>query len=365
MRILFATNHPFLPQFVGGSERSTHDLCRLLIARGDEVAVLSGLRTGDVCWFWNRMRAKLRPRYQFPMGTFQGYAVFRGWDVARGAAEVVRRFAPDAVVVQAGEPLRLARVFDALGVPTLVYLRDTEHLDWDSATRLDRVSFAANSRFVATRARERLAVQADVIPPVIDYPAFITRTKRRTATLINPHPKKGVHIALSLAEARRDIPFEFIESWHAPRVQRALRSEASKLPNIRWRGPTLQATKIFQNTRILLVPSQSEEAWGRVVNEAQASGIPVIASKLGGLPESVGRGGVLVSPHDDPTKWLRSLSRLWDDPAEYGRLSTAAHHNVRRPDLQPDRLFSAFLDVITRLLARSRGEPPPPGAGKT
>jgi hypothetical protein len=159
--------------------------------------------------------------------------VFRGWDVARGAPEVTRRYTPDVVVVQAGEPLRLAQVFDELGVPTLVYLRDVENLEPVATLRMDRVRFLANSRFVASRARERLGVDAQVIPPLIDHKAYATPTKRRTVTLINPHPKKGGNIALGLASARPDIPFEFIESWRAARVLAPLRARAAKLPNVR------------------------------------------------------------------------------------------------------------------------------------
>jgi len=275
--------------------------------------------------------------------------VFRGWDVVRGAAEVTRRYAPDVVVVQAGEPLRLAQVFDDLRVPTLVYLRDTEELEPVATLRLDRVRFVANSRFVAAKALERLGVDARVIPPLIDHQAFATPTTRRVVPLINPHPKKGGHIALGLAAARSDIPFEFIESWRAARVLAPLRAQAAGLPNLRWRPPIHDTHQIFRDTRLLIVPSQCEEAWGRVVNEAQASGIPVIASRIGGLPESVGRGGLLVSPVDDPAAWLQALSRVWDDPAEYDRLSTAALENVRQPDLQPDALISSFLDVIAEL----------------
>src|SRR5262249_21620774 len=52
---------------------------------------------------------------------------------------------------------------------------------------------------------------------------------------------------------------------------------------------------VYCDTRILLVPSQWEdETWGRVVSEAQLSGIPVITSDRGGLPESVGPGGIVL-----------------------------------------------------------------------
>jgi glycosyltransferase involved in cell wall biosynthesis len=70
--------------------------------------------------------------------------------------------------------------------------------------------------------------------------------------------------------------------------------------------------RIYQSARIVLVPSILNEAWARVVTEAQISGIPILASDRGGLPESVGPGGILVDPDADISDWEKALSRLWD-----------------------------------------------------
>jgi len=45
----------------------------------------------------------------------------------------------------------------------------------------------------------------------------------------------------------------------------------------------------YGRSRLLLAPSRWVESWGRVASEAQISGLPVIATKSGGLPEAVGR----------------------------------------------------------------------------
>jgi len=72
------------------------------------------------------------------------------------------------------------------------------------------------------------------------------------------------------------------------------------------------------------VPSVWEEAWGRVVTEAHLSGIPVIARGIGGLPEAVGPGGILVDPSAPMDSWLNALAQLWDKPEEHRALSLAA-----------------------------------------
>jgi glycosyltransferase involved in cell wall biosynthesis len=285
-----------------------------------------------------------------------GYSVFRGWTPPEGAAEVCSTFRPDVVVVQAGTPVPLARAFDGLNVPTVVYLRDVEfqQLGGNPRIELQRTAFIANSRFTAARARERLGIRAEVIPPLVDHGAFATKTRRHAITLINPEPIKGGIIALELAADRPDIPFELIESWPSNRRLVELMARAGSLPNVRWRRPINHPRKIYRNTRILIAPSQWEEAWGRVVNEAQASGIPVIASHIGGLPESVGAGGSLVSPHDDVSAWKKAVYALWDDPREYARLSAAARENILRRELQPDYLLDQLLQVLSRVVSGTR-----------
>ena len=52
--------------------------------------------------------------------------------------------------------------------------------------------------------------------------------------------------------------------------------------------------RVFDRTRVLLMPSIWEEPFGRLPVEAGACGIPTLASARGGLPESVGDGGILI-----------------------------------------------------------------------
>ena len=44
-----------------------------------------------------------------------------------------------------------------------------------------------------------------------------------------------------------------------------------------------------------LAPSLVEETWGRIVSEAQVSGIPALGSDRGASPETVTAGGVVMA----------------------------------------------------------------------
>jgi glycosyltransferase involved in cell wall biosynthesis len=119
--------------------------------------------------------------------------------------------------------------------------------------------------------------------------------------------------------------------------QAALVARVAAHPNVVLQPRTHDMRQVYRATHILLAPSQWEEAWGRVATEAQFSGIPVLASDRGGLPEAVGPGGSVL-PHDAPaTVWAEALREYWRDPAVYQRASAAALDYARRPEIDPQR----------------------------
>jgi glycosyltransferase involved in cell wall biosynthesis len=82
----------------------------------------------------------------------------------------------------------------------------------------------------------------------------------------------------------------------------------------------------YRRFDVLAVPSVPTPGWleqfGRVVVEAQASGIPVVASASGALPDVVGERGLLVPP-GDPEALHAALGRLLDEPGLWGGLRSA------------------------------------------
>jgi glycosyltransferase involved in cell wall biosynthesis len=74
---------------------------------------------------------------------------------------------------------------------------------------------------------------------------------------------------------------------------------------------------IFRSLDIVCVPSLPTPRWieqfGRVAVEAMASGVPVVASNVGSLPEVVGDAGILLPPGDSDAL-ADALRRLADQP---------------------------------------------------
>ncbi len=80
---------------------------------------------------------------------------------------------------------------------------------------------------------------------------------------------------------------------------------------------------------LVAVPSYNE-SFGLVAAEAQATGTPVIAAEVGGLPTVVrhGHSGLLVPTHE-PRDWAAAIRRVVDDPNFQLNLSIGALEQAR------------------------------------
>jgi glycosyltransferase involved in cell wall biosynthesis len=110
--------------------------------------------------------------------------------------------------------------------------------------------------------------------------------------------------------------------------------------------------RVYAEADALVLASQAE-TYGMVVTEALARGLPVVATKVGGVPEALGhapdgsRPGLLVAP-GDPHALAQALRRWLGDPLERARLRVAARS--RRLTLsdwvQTSRELSAVLSEV-------------------
>jgi glycosyltransferase involved in cell wall biosynthesis len=63
-----------------------------------------------------------------------------------------------------------------------------------------------------------------------------------------------------------------------PKDAAVVADEDACLPNLTVSGPVRNMRDIYAQTKVLVMPSKWEEAWGRVGTEAKFSGIPVVGS---------------------------------------------------------------------------------------
>ncbi len=86
--------------------------------------------------------------------------------------------------------------------------------------------------------------------------------------------------------------------------------------------------------------------------EAMWVGLPVVATRAGGLPEAVGEAGCLV-PVGDVDSLAREMIRLARDPEERARLSKAGHRRARRL-FSADAMVNGTLAVYEELRRKTR-----------
>ncbi|WP_420391630.1 glycosyltransferase [Acuticoccus sp.] len=344
-----------MPQIAGGSQSSTHELAQKLIERGHEVSVLAGIYHKDLVGYRTRLRLRLFGR-GFVRDTLPGYPTYRRWFVWDDPADVLKAVRPNVVLVTSGYPFRTAKAFAAAGTPLAVYLRDVEFhkLGGDPRDLPDDTVYLANSEFTGAKYRDVFGIDPIAVPPFVLASKYAADTvDPRNVTFINPHPLKGRDIAFDVAERCPDIPFVFVEAWPLDAEQQRINAARQKAaPNVTIAPRTRDMRSVYAKARVLLVPSQWEEAWGRIASEAHCSGVPVVASAHGGLVESVGEGGVLIAPDAPIDDWVAAVRRLWDDDTYHAAMSKAARRYAERPELQEERQIGNVVDALTRAVER-------------
>lgn len=343
MRLLYGVGRPAFPFFIGGDGTLTHTMltglmrmgvdCRYVGTFGDYVTRKLG-RLDELAVPY-ALDAELL-RYRLP------YSVTLATDETfRSVVEqTIVEFEPDVVFSQLDEAREILALAKRHGCRTALYVLDLEYAENFRALEAEPDLVFTASQSARAEVSRRYGRDSHVLYPPVDVEAYRTPRREECVTMVNPIPVKGVEIALSLAEALPRQEFLFVEGWG---TDPAVVARIERLPNATYLRKQLDMRAVYARTRVLLVPSQWQEAFGRVVVEAQASGIPVIASRTGGLPEAVGDGGILVDDYRDPAAWLAALQGVLDDPSD---LSAKALENTRRFDLQPE------LNRLVELLSR-------------
>ena len=176
--------------------------------------------------------------------------------------------------------------------------------------------------------KARMGLEALLWLPSLDFGRYrVGPTKRRTYRMGFCAKGQEQGNALIMEIARRLREREVIV------VGQGFLREDRTPNNIVFWGHTPEMKKFYQEIDLLLVPS-SADAFPRVVLEAAASGIPVIANRIGGIPEAVGEGGILIDilPGAEggfdivplAAKYVSEIRRFLDDEALYADYSRRA-----------------------------------------
>lgn len=105
----------------------------------------------------------------------------------------------------------------------------------------------------------------------------------------------------------------------------------------------------FAHADVLVAPSRTE-SYGIVIGDALSRGIPVIASSVGGIPESAQPpDAAMLVPPGDPAALGDALRRWLEDPRLRASMSTAARHAAptRRRWVDTARAIHSTLEALS------------------
>ena len=335
----------------GGTERQMTELVRRLDRARWDVHV--GCYAARGAWL-DRVR-DVAPITDFHIqsllgpATFQHATAFARWCTERNLAVVHATNLPTNLfslpaAAYARVPVRIANRREVNGGRS-VYELTAQRFAYAFAHRIVANCAAAAQRLRREGVRSR---KISIIPNGLDFDVGVERgaigSVRRVMTVANLRPEKGHDVLIDAAalvlQRFPDARFDLVGGGSQ---LAALRERAASLGiahAVSFLGHCEDVPSRLATADLFVLPSRSE-AFPNAVLEAMAVGLPVVASRVGGLLEVIdeGRTGVLVPP-GDAGALADAIGALMADTMRAAALATAGRDAVRRYSFT--RMVAAF-----------------------
>jgi glycosyltransferase involved in cell wall biosynthesis len=212
------------------------------------------------------------------------------------------------------------------------------------AYRERQVKFVANSRWLGELAEKSRTVRAcggvRVIPPGIDTTVFTPHDKNLCRKELGL-PAEAFVIATggaSLTDTNKNVPWLLEQLSHLPDlgsiILLAFGEGAVPVPdslNVRFAGGIEDRGELGQlfAAADVFVSASLMETYGLTLVEAMACGTPVVAFRVGGIPEAAPDGqGAILCEAQDAAALIEAITRLRNSPQLRQRLGNVAHQTT-------------------------------------
>ncbi|MGD9636050.1 MAG: glycosyltransferase [Pirellulales bacterium] len=236
-------------------------------------------------------------------------------------------------------------------------------VEWHSLRQADRLIAVSPSLERYMVARGFPAERVVCVPNGVPAPANARdRTPPAGAWTLGTvalfRPRKGVEILLeSLAALRSwglDVRLRAVGGFETLAYETAILGLADRLgvaPAIDWTGFTRNVNAELEQIDLFVLPSLFGEGLPMVVLEAMAAGVPVIASRVEGVPEAIVQRetGLLVDPHS-VSQLAAAVRQFVDGDIDYTAISHNGRqrHAARFSDVAMARNIAAVYDDVLK-----------------
>ncbi|MCG5434122.1 glycosyltransferase family 4 protein [Mycobacterium sp. MYCO198283] len=169
-------------------------------------------------------------------------------------------------------------------------------------------------------------IPSGVNPDLFDGAAEPARTGDRVVFVGRLHPQKGVDTAVRALPMLPGVTLVLAGDGPDRAELARLAQRLGVADRVEFLGfvPHDRVPQLLADADLFVMPSQYEEL-GTAIVEAMASGVPVVASNIGGIPQLVddGETGVLVPP-GDPAELAAACRALLADPARSALMAKKA-----------------------------------------
>jgi glycosyltransferase involved in cell wall biosynthesis len=175
-------------------------------------------------------------------------------------------------------------------------------------------------------------------------------------------PRKGVEVLLEAIASLRswgvDVRLRAVGGFETLAYESSVLALAERLglaDAIEWVGFTREINAELTKLDLFVLPSLFGEGLPMVVLEAMAAGVPVVASRVEGVPEAIAHreSGLLVEP-GSVSQLAAAVKEFIDGELEYAAISRAGRER-HRERFSDTAMAEGLSRVYTNILAESRG----------
>lgn len=193
---------------------------------------------------------------------------------------------------------------------------------------------------------------------VLPNPLFFIKAERKGSHIGGGYvayvgrisPEKDVLTLIEAARELGDLQFKFAGDYHRmPEVVKQKPANCEFLGQLN----AEEIAKFYSNARMVVFATRCYEGFPTVILEAMSHGLPVVCSRIGGLPEIVEEGvsGLFYEP-GNADKLSDLIRTLWQNPALCEKLGEAGHRKMRDA-YSADYLLDSLLEIYKNVIMQN------------